>query len=320
MTRVRVERATDEPGTATYIEIVNAVTPESPTSMGDIRWADRTYPGGARFLALVDGTPVGAGSAGRIYMYDAAFERYWFGIAVLPAARRLGVGTALLGAVSSVARDAGKTGLQTDVSEAQTDGVAFLEHRGFEVFERAKMVRLDLRGRRPPDVAPPDGITITSLAERPDLEGGIHAIAVEAYADIPSADEPVVAGSLEAFLARDIHRDGIPPDALAVALDQASGTVAGWASLLYVPGSTTIAWHDMTAVGRAWRGRGIATALKRATICWAIEHGLEILETGNDEDNAPMRAVNARLGYQPIPDQLSLRGPLAPLEEPAVIG
>jgi GNAT superfamily N-acetyltransferase len=77
-----------------------------------------------------------------------------------------------------------------------------------------------------------------------------------------------------------------------------------------VPGSTTVAWHDMTAVRAAWRGRGVATALKRATIGWAIEHGLTALDTGNDEDNAAMRAVNARLGYEPLPDELTYRGPL----------
>ncbi len=55
----------------------------------------------------------------------------------------------------------------------------------------------------------------------------------------------------------------------------------------------------MTAVRPAWRGRGIATALKRATIAWAMEHGVEGLETGNDEENAPMRAINRTLGYAP---------------------
>ena len=68
----------------------------------------------------------------------------------------------------------------------------------------------------------------------------------------------------------------------------------------------------MTAVRRAYRGRGIAGALKRATIGWAVEHDLEALETGNDVENAPMRAVNAMLGYSPTPDWIGLRGPLAP--------
>ena len=66
----------------------------------------------------------------------------------------------------------------------------------------------------------------------------------------------------------------------------------------------------MTAVKRAWRGRGIATALKATTIAAAIEHGITALETGNDIDNAAMRAVNARLGYRALPDQVTMRGPL----------
>ena len=66
----------------------------------------------------------------------------------------------------------------------------------------------------------------------------------------------------------------------------------------------------MTAVVRDWRGRGVAGALKRATIGWAIANGLEALETGNDLDNAAMRAVNARLGFRPLPDLMTMRGPL----------
>lgn len=77
---------------------------------------------------------------------------------------------------------------------------------------------------------------------------------------------------------------------------------------MFRPGTTTVAWHDMTAVVRHWRGRGLAGALKRATIVWALDHGLEALETGNDDANAPMRAVNARLGYKPLPDEITMRG------------
>ena len=66
----------------------------------------------------------------------------------------------------------------------------------------------------------------------------------------------------------------------------------------------------MTAVARDWRGRGLATALKRATIGWAIADGIELLEAGNDTDNLAMRTVNARLGYVPSPDNLTLRGEL----------
>jgi len=45
-------------------------------------------------------------------------------------------------------------------------------------------------------------------------------------------------------------------------------------------------------------------------IRWAISDGIEILEAGNDTDNLAMRAVNARAGYRPLPDNLTMRGPL----------
>ena len=113
-------------------------------------------------------------------------------------------------------------------------------------------------------------------------------------------------------MTREVERPDVPSDAFHVALDAASGEAVGYASLLLAPGSTTVAWHGMTAVRPAYRGRGIATALKRATIAWAIDHGLEALETINDVHNAPMRAVNAALGYAPMPDIVGLKGPLAP--------
>ncbi len=311
---LRTVGAHDDASLRSFVDIVNAVTPEDPTSVDELRWEYDTYPGGVRFLASLEGTPAGAGSVGRIYMYEATFELFWLTLGVLPAARRRGIGTALWVAASLVAREAGKTGFETSLSEAQDEGVAFLKHRGFEITERNKMVNLDLRGMVPPALDPPVGIEITSLAEHPELEPALHTVAVEAYPDVPSADEPFTSGTLEEFLARDVRRDSIPRDAFAIALDAASGEVVGWASLRLAPGSSTLAWHDMTAVRPAWRGRGIATALKRATIAWAIAHGVDTLETGNDESNAPMRAVNARLGYRPMPDLLVMRGPLAPLQ------
>jgi GNAT superfamily N-acetyltransferase len=309
---IRTLDPSDEEGLRACVSIINAVTPESPTSVEEVHWADATYPGGVRFLAYLEGQAVGTASVGRIYMHEPSFERYWLSLQVRREARRRGLGTALWGAASGIAREAGKTGLQTSVSEAQTDGVAFLLHRGFEIIGRDKMARLDLRGLDPPVVRPPAGFALTTLADRPELESALHAVAVEAYADIPATDAPIAAGSFDEFRARDLRRDGIPADALAIAVDSATGDVAGWASLMFVPGSTTVAWHDMTAVARAWRGRGVATVLKHATIAWAIGHGLEALETGNDEENAPMRAINARLGYRPLPDELSFRGPLSP--------
>ena len=303
----------DTAGLAEYIRIRSTVTPENPESADQVRWEDTAYPGEAtRFLVELGGRAVGAASTGRIWMNRPDYPRYWLGLWVMPDARRQGIGGELYRAASEVARAAGKTGLQTEVSEAHADGVSFLLHRGFTVTGRAKMVRLDLRAVEPGPINPPAGVRLTTLAERPDLVAGVHAVAMAAFPDIPTSDEPLEAGTLEAFIKRDVDRTGVPRDGFMVALDEASGEAVGYASLVFVPGSTTIAYHDMTAVRPADRGRGIAAALKRATIAWAVEHRLEWLETGNDEENAPMRAINRTLGYQPMPDALEMQGPLAP--------
>ena len=293
-----------------FAEVVTEVTPENPTSLEELRWQDANYRG-ERFIAELAGETVGVATVGQILSYRPDFERWWVTVLVREAHRRQGIGSALLVAGSRAARAVGKTGLQTSVSERHADGLAFLEHRGFVEFDRYRMVELDVASMHKPAIGQPVGVDITTLAARPDLVTGVHAVAELAFPDIPHADEPMQAGTLEEFRKRDVDRPGMPPDAFYVALDASTGDVIGYASLMRIPGRPDAAWHDMTAVAPAHRGRGVATALKRATIAWAIDAGMRVLETGNDVENAPMRAVNASLGYRPIPDEIGLRGPLA---------
>jgi GNAT superfamily N-acetyltransferase len=302
------EAGRDHADLDSIVRVTKEVSPDDPTSIDEIEWADATYPGAARFLAETDGRAVGVATVGRIYMHPPEFDALWGTMAVLPDARRLGIGTALLVAISDRAHAAGKGWLQIPATDARPEGVEFLVHRGFTELERAKMVRLDLAGLAPPAIGAPAGIRLATLAEQPELVSGVHAVALEAFPDIPGGDEPISVGDLAEFRARDVDRPGILPRGFMVALDVATDRVVGYASLILIPGSTSVAWHDMTAVVRDWRGRGVAGALKRATIAWAIDNGLTALETGNDLDNAPMRAINARLGFQPLPDLVVMRG------------
>jgi GNAT superfamily N-acetyltransferase len=296
---------------ATFVEIRNAVTPDWGTSLDEIEWADRTYPGAVRHVAELDGRPVGVANGGRIYIHEPDYRDWWAEVTVLPDARRRGAGRALLRAVSGAARMAGKSGLQLPVSEARPEGMAFLVAHGFEEFERSKAVRLDLDPAAAAAVEAPPGVDIVSLADRPDLVEAIHGVALRTLPEIPGGD-PMAVGDLAEFLARDVDRPSIPRDGFFLAL--VDGGVVGYASLVVDPGRPRIAYHDMTVVLPEQRGRGIAGALKRAAIRWAAKAGLEALETGNDEANAAMRAVNARLGYRPLPDLVFFRGPL--LEDP----
>lgn len=306
---VGIRPAASDEDLAAFAALTNAVTPDDPTSVDEMRWADRTYPGTLRLLAEVDGRVVGAASVGRMYVHPPEYRDLFASIVVDPDHRRRGIGGRLLAALAEHARSLGKAGLQLRASDGHPEGIAFLAHRKFEELDRSRMVRLDLDGLEPPTPRPPDGVVLTDLAARPDLVAGVHAVALETFADIPGSDEPIAAGDLAEFRARDVDRDSIPPGAFVVALDAATDEVVGYASLILLPGSTVVAWHDMTAVRRAWRGRGIALALKEVTIAWAVRNGLTALETGNDEANGPMRAVNARLGYRPLPDEVTMRGP-----------
>ncbi|HEX5827413.1 MAG TPA: GNAT family N-acetyltransferase [Candidatus Limnocylindrales bacterium] len=297
-----------------YLRIRNEVAPDQPDGVDQVRWERATYPGQVfRFLALgEDRQPAGTATSGRIWVHGPEYERAWLGIWVLPGQRHRGIGHALYEACSREVHAIGKTGFETQLSERHADGHAFLRHRGFVETGRSKVVTLDLRGLEAPEPALPAGFTLTTLEARPDLLAGVHAIALDAFPDIPSGDEPMAVGTLEEFAARDVDRPAVPRDAFTVIVDDATGEAVAYASLMLAPGSRTLAWHEMTAVRRAYRGRGLATAAKLATIAWAARNGLQTLETGNDSTNAPMRAVNAKLGYRPAPDAVDLRGPLAP--------
>lgn len=306
---VAIRVATTDDDLAGLVEIVRATTPEEATTLDELRWAEATYPGGVRFVADLEGRPVGAATVGRIHVQAPDHPDLWGTLGVVADARRRGIGSALLDAIARTAAATGKTGLQIRCRADRPESIAFLVHRGFRELERMKAVRLELAGRTPSPVQVPDGLELTSLAGRPELVAGVHAVALETFADIPGG-EPMAVGDLAEFRARDVDRPGIPPDAFMVAVVSGTDQVVGYASLQHAPGRPGVAWHDMTAVRRDWRGQGLATALKQASIAWAIHHGLTALETGNDEANAPMRAVNARLGYEPLPDEVILRGRL----------
>ena len=219
----------DVAAAAAYVAIRNEATPDSLDSLEQLAWARTAYPGDGVLLLAEDasGGAVGTASVGRIYMHGPAFERWWLGLWVPPAARRHGVGDALFRAASEAARAAGKTGFQTELSEAHDDGMRFLTARGFVEIDRMKALRLDLAGRVAPAVDPPAGIAPDDPRRPPDLLAGVHRVAVETFPDVPTGDEPLYVGTLEEFVAREVERVGVPRDGFVVAVDEASGEVAG---------------------------------------------------------------------------------------------
>ena len=227
---------------------------------------------------------------------------------VLPEHRGAGVGSALYEQVARWVQERGCVVLETAVAEDDAESLAWVDRRGFrEVGRNSKMV-LDLTAIEAPEIDPPEGVEIVTWAERPELAPGLYAVACEAYPDVPG-DEATPMDPYEEWLSNDMQGDSDRPDATFIAL--VDGEVAGYAKLSLSKSDAKVAYHDMTGVLRAYRGRGIAAALKRTQIRWAKQAGYEKLQTANEVRNAPIRALNQRHGYKLAPGLVTLRDALS---------
>lgn len=223
---------------------------------------------------------------------------------VVPDARGRGAGSELYREVARWVSERGCIELESSVREDDPESLAWVVRRGFREVGRSSTLALDLETVEAPAVDPPEGIEIVSWAERPGLERGMYEVALEAYPDVPGqADEELV--PFEEWLAMDMQGAGDRPEATFVAL--AGDKVVGYGKLALSSARPGVAMHDLTGVKRAWRGRGIAGALKRAEIAWAKRNGFTRLETMNEERNEPIRRLNERHGYRLEPGSVTVR-------------
>jgi GNAT superfamily N-acetyltransferase len=259
----------------------------------------------ADLLARESGTVLGSGFAARFPGFP---DRVHVLLTVPPSHRGRGAGTALYSAISDWARERELETLIAVVADNDPESLAFAEQRGFVEERREKGVALDLTAIEPPLVQPPPGVEIVTWASRPELARGMFEVSVEASPDVPGYEdeehEP-----FEAWLEHDMQGPGDRPGATFVAV--AGDEVVGYAKFSLSSTTTTSAYHDLTAVKRAWRGRGVARGLKAAQIGWAKANGYEQLRTQNDERNEPIRRLNAEFGYAPAVGRIFMRGPLA---------
>lgn len=228
-------------------------------------------------------------------------------VRVVDDARRRGVGSALLADLSAWAHGLGFAELMGPVKETDDVSLAWAGRRGFVEVGRNSLLVLDLTQIEAPAVEPPEGIEIVSWEARPDTARGMYELAREAYPDVPGEEDAEVA-PFEQWLSMDMQGAGDRPEATFVAL--AAGEVVAYAKLSLSRARPTVAMHDITGVRRAWRGRGIAGALKAAEIAWAKANGFERLETQNEERNEPIRRLNERYGYVVTPGTVTVSGPI----------
>jgi GNAT superfamily N-acetyltransferase len=240
----------------------------------------------SRLLVLAErgGAAVGAGELTPSSLGEAASIGPW----VLPHLRRQGIGSALLECLGFEAR---RRGFLVAAANADDPGSAlFAERFGFvEVDRQVEQVRAI--GEEPaPSV--PQGVRLVTVAEQPQL----WRAAYEALA-LPGVADMAVTASMRLSLQEWEGEWLGEPEATFLALDERTGDLIGLAGLVLDTDTPDRAENAFTTVRRDQRGRGIATAVKRATLHWAAQHGLREIYTWTQRGNTDMRRLNEHLGY-----------------------
>lgn len=288
-----------------WLGVSNAVRPIDPlTPAMMIDWCSQAD-SMLWLLATVDGVDAATGHG--IIGWHAEPGVCRLEVSVLEERRGQGLGNAVLGHLSGWALASAQTAADGTIDELDAASLAWAERRGFTEVGRNSTLRLDLASVPRPEIDPPAGIAISSLAASPGAVRGMYDVACEAYLDIPGEESSAMA-PFEKWRDNDIDGASDRPEATFVAF--AGDEVVGYAKLSLSEALPDVAFHDITGVKRAWRGRGIAGALKRAEIAWAIDNGYTALKTFNEERNVPIRTLNERHGYVVEPGEIRVRGAL----------
>ncbi|MFC8830057.1 GNAT family N-acetyltransferase [Streptomyces sp. NPDC057137] len=230
-------------------------------------------------------------------------------LVVRPEARRRGVGAQLWGAIRAELTADGRSSVST-MLELGGAGEAFVDGLGFsKVLPLAWYVqRVPEANAELPEARLPDGYRFVDWeGVVPDALADEFARAHEVMEDAPSGgmDERTPSWDRERVrgAARLVDDRGgilLTSVVLADADGTGAGSVAAYTELVLRDPSHTRALQYDTVVVPEHRGRGLGRAVKRHLLGTLAERhpGVREISTSVADDNAPMLAVNAALGYR----------------------
>ena len=282
----------------------------------------RPIPESLLALSAVDssGELIGFGEVQRKAWYPAGLYR--FELLVDPAYRRRGIGTGLANELTAFVRQHGGTRLSADVRDHLPDALQFAEQRGFEVDRHMFESTLDLPTFDETPLAnaiaraESSGIVFRSLADYGDTEAArrkVYDLNIACIRDLPGHEGPDRPWD-EFKKIFEMH--WFWPDGQVLAVDPSAATdprapdverdrFVALAAVGYFKETNSV-YHMHTGVDRPYRGRGLALATKLVALRVARRWGAAYARTNNDSTNAPILAVNRKLGYVPQPGYYKL--------------
>lgn len=292
---------------AALAAIDTAVYPDYPANADDIRYDDENFDRSRyilkRYVAEVGGQIVGYG----VYSHmPSRFhpQRFWMGLAVHPNHQRQGIGGLLYERIVAALRGLGTIAVGAGCRETMAASLAFLSKRGFREVLRSWESRLDLATFDPKpfqkyvDRVEREGIVLTTLARErerdPEWLPKVYDLHTTVMADVPS-HTPYTPPPLDQFVRYVIESPWGLLDGYYVAM--AGDRYVGESYVNRNKEEPTHLYQGLTGVRREYRGRGLAMALKLATIGYAREHGYTMIKTWNATVNEGMLAINGKLRF-----------------------
>jgi mycothiol synthase len=271
---------------------IEVIPGERCDTVAEMRARDSSQ--GLLLIATLEGVVVGSGVAD---VSDSAGGGF-VAPRVRPGYRRRGVGSALLKPLAAHVASLGLPELRAMIDDPGS--LAFAEHFGFVEVDR-QVEQLRAIADEPSPSALPAGVEVITLDQQPDLWAAcFQTFGTEVLADFAlyqplqiSAEQWASSWAGEPML-------------LAVQ----DGEVIGCAGLHLDADRPERAENALTAVRRDWRGRGVASHLKRRALRWAAEHGVSEIYTWTQAGNVAMLRLNEQLGYVVGKTSISLARPL----------
>ncbi|MBV9169109.1 MAG: GNAT family N-acetyltransferase [Chloroflexi bacterium] len=285
----------------------NVNFPEFTSSADEIRYDDEHRPAHcrwARWIAECDERVVGGA---QYEQYAGAYNPRKFSIQITvdPTLHNRGIGGRLYAALIDALREFDPISMNAMSREDMFCRVAFLQHRGFREEQRDWSSELDLDSfdatpfRKYVDSMRSKGFVVRTLADllaNQELdERELFDLWVEVQDDVPSPPSmDRTRRTFEDWRTRNLEHVSLFPEAYFIALDGTRyvGTTQMWRA----PEKECLR-TGLTGVRRAYRGRGIAFALKVVALEFAKQRGYGRVDTENESRNVGMLSINERLGF-----------------------
>ncbi|MGH2453110.1 MAG: GNAT family N-acetyltransferase [bacterium] len=308
---MRIRLAGDD-DTPTIVELINRVDPpEERVTLEEflfnesLRKPEEAF---SRLVATHEAQIVAVSSGGNSTLLP--MDRFRLTIRVHPDHRRGGIGTELEARTRLFAQEHGGSELVASVWQSDEASPAFLERLGYREAYRRFESELDLAAF---DWTPygawrerlaERGLRLTTFAEAGDSEANrrrLFDLTERVSEDIPYPD------GRPRFTFEDMvkyfHAPGFSTDALYIAAD--GERWVGFTGMFIPEGRP--AYTFLTGVEPEYRGRGVARAVKLASIAYAQGRGIRAMRTTNDTVNTAILSLNDKLGYRRLPARVTFK-------------